>query len=85
MCEEDLVPTDLSLQNKLEEANNAKTELLDETHKLNNKFIQLQSHVCITENVNNRLLGIEHLCWENAQYSRSECLNIIGIPSEVKD
>ena len=80
MCKKDLILIDLSRQNKLEEGNNYKTDLLDEICNLNNKFIQLQSHVYITENVNNqlssRLVDIKHLYWENAEYSRSECLYI---------
>ena len=80
LCKKDLILIDLSRQNKLEEGNNYKTDLLDEICNLNNKFIQLQSHVYITENVNNqlssRLVDIKHLYWENAEYSRSECLYI---------
>ena len=26
---------------------------------------------------------MEHYCWENAQYSRRECLDVIGISSEL--
>ena len=80
LCKKDLILTDLSRQNKLEEGNSYKTDLLDEICNLNNKFIQLQSNVYITENVNNqlssRLVDIKHLYWENAEYSRSECLYI---------
>ena len=80
LCKKDLILIDLSRQNKLEEGNNYKTDLLDEICNLNNKFIQLQSNVYITENVNNqlssRLVDIKHLYWENAEYSRSECLYI---------
>lgn len=80
LCKKDLILIDLSRQNKLEEGNNYKTDLLDEICNLNNKFIQLQSHVYTTENVNNqlssRLVDIKHLYWENAEYSRSECLYI---------
>ena len=28
---------------------------------------------------------MERQCWANAQYSRRECLDAVGIPSEVKD
>ena len=38
-----LIPIVLSLQSKLDEANNSKTELLDEIRKLNDKFDKLQS------------------------------------------
>ena len=45
--------------------------------------------MCILKNVNDllssRLVGIELQCWANAQYSRRECLDIVGIPNEVKD
>ena len=45
--------------------------------------------MCVTKNVNNllssRLVDIERQCWANAQYSRRECLDIVSIPSEVKD
>ena len=91
LCKKDLILIDLSLQNKIEEGNNYKTDLLDEICNLNDKFIQLQSHVYITENVNNllssRLVDIKHLYWENAEYSRSECLYITSliIPKEGKD
>ena len=64
LCKEDLIPTVLSLQKKLDEANNSKTELLEEIRKLNDKFDKLQSVVCISKNVNDllssRLVDIEH-------------------------
>ena len=33
--------------------------------------------------LSNKLTSIKRQCWENAQYSRRECLGVIGIPSEV--
>ena len=64
LCKEDLIPTVLSLQKKLDEANNSKTELLEKIRKLNDKFDKLQSVVCISKNVNDllssRLVDIEH-------------------------
>ena len=89
LYKKDLIPIVLSLQNRLDEANNSKTELLDEIRKLNYKLDKLQSDVCISKNVNDLLLStlvdIEHQCWENAQYSGRKCLDIVGIPNEVKD
>ena len=89
LYKKDLIPIVLSLQNKLDEANNSKTELLDEIRKLNDKSDKLQSDVCVTKNVNNllssRLFDIGGQCWANVQYSRRECLDLVGIPSEVKD
>ena len=64
----DLIPIVLALQNKLDEANNSKTELLDEIRKLIDKFDKLQSNVCVTKNVNNllssRFVDIERQCWQ---------------------
>ena len=34
----------------------------------------------LTDQMNN----VERQCWANAQYSRSECLEVVGIPSSVK-
>ena len=31
----------------------------------------------------NRLVTLERQCWPNAQYSRRECLDIVGIPRKV--
>ena len=45
--------------------------------------------MCVTKNVNNllssRLVDTERQFRANAQYSRRECLDIAGIPREVKD
>ena len=49
LYKKDLTPIVLSLQNKLDEVSNSKAELLDEIRKLNDKFDQLQSDVCITK------------------------------------
>lgn len=54
----DLILTVLFLQNQLDEARNSKTELPDEICKLNDKFDQLHSDVCITKNVVNLLRSI---------------------------
>ena len=83
LCKKDLIPIVVSLQNKLDEANNSKTELLDEIRKLNDKFDKLQSNVYISKIANDllssRLVDIERQCWANAQYFRRECLDIVGI------
>ena len=33
--------------------------------------------------MSSRLVTLERQCWENAQYSRQECLDVVGIPCEV--
>ena len=81
----DLIPIVLSLQNKLDEVDN---NGLVEMRKLNESFSKLQAEVSVTKQVNtllsSRLVSIERQCWSNAQYSRRECLDIVGIPSEVE-
>ena len=89
MHKKDSIPIALFLQNKLDEDNNFKTELLDEIRKFNDKFDKLKSNVCILKDVNDlpssRLVEIELQCWANAQYSKRKWLDIVGIPNEVKD
>ena len=57
-------------------------------HKLNECFSKLQAEVSVTKQVNiflsSRVVSIERHCWLNAQYSRWECLDIVGIPNEVE-
>ena len=81
----DMIPIVLSLQNKLDQANN---KVLEEIRKLNDNFSKLESELSVTKQVNSllsrRLVNMERQCWANAQYSRRECLDIIGIPSEVE-
>ena len=74
----------LSLQSKLDEANN---HVVEEVRKLSDAFLKLQSELAVSQQVNsllsNRLTHVERQCWANAQYSRRECLDVVGIPSEV--
>ena len=43
----------------------------------------------IAKSINNllsqRVVDLERQCWANAQYSRRECLEIVGIPRSVDD
>ena len=65
--------------------------MLVEIRKLNEFFSRLQaeeSRFFVTKQVNtllsSRLVSIGRQCWLHAQYSRRECLDIVGIPSEVE-
>ena len=49
----------------------------DELKAINTSFKKLKSDVSIVKKVNNQLMK---KCWENAQYSSRECLEIAGIP-----
>ena len=81
---QDLIPIVLSLQSKLEDKDNI---VLDEVRKLNESTSKLHAKLAVTKNVNNvlltRLTTLEGQCWANTQYSRRECLVIVGIPREV--
>ena len=59
----------LSLQNKLDQANN---EVLEEIHKLNDNFSKLESELSVTKQVNSllarRFVNMERQWWANAQY-----------------
>ena len=81
----DLIPTILSPQNKLEEVNN---NVLVEMRRLNESFSKSQAEVSMRKQVNillsSRLVSIERHSWLNTQYFRQECLDIVGIPSEVE-
>ena len=45
--------------------------------------------MAIVKNVNNKLVervvATERQCWENAQYSRRDTLEVVGIPMSVRD
>ena len=81
---QDLIPIVLSLQGKLEDKDNT---VLDEVRKLNDSISKLHAGLAVTKNVNTllvtRLSTLERHCWANAQYSRRECFDIVGIPRKV--
>ena len=62
--------------------------MLVEIRKLDESFSKLHAEASVTEQVNTLLSKIlvstERRCWLNAHYSRRECLDIVGIPSEVE-
>ena len=80
----DMVNIVLSLQSKLDEPNK---QVLEEICKLSDAIFKVQSELSVSRQLHslssNGLTSIKRQCWENAQYSRRECLDVIGIPSEV--
>ena len=50
---------------------------------------QLEADLAIARNVNSQLVesvvATERQCWENAQYSRRDTLEVVGIPMSVRD
>ena len=85
LIKKDLISIILSQQRKIDQDN---IGWLDEICKLND-FSKLEADVKITKNINNllsqRVVDLERQCWANAQYSRRECLEIVGIPRSVDD
>ena len=85
---QDLVSIVLSLQSKLDEANNeANNKVLEEVRNLSDTTAKLLSELFITKNVNtllsSRLVTLDRQCWANVHYSRRECLDIVDISPEV--
>ena len=69
------IPIVLSLQSKLDEANNeANNKVLEEIRNLPDTITKLSSELSITKNLNtllsSRSVTLERQCWANAQYSR---------------
>ena len=61
---------------------------MEEIHKLNNNFSKLESKLSQTKQVNSllsrRLLNMERQSWAKAHCAIRECLEIVGIPTEVE-
>lgn len=74
----------MSLQNRAEVA---KKDVLEKTRKLNGNFVQLNSEAIVTKQTNSflakRLVVMEPYFLGNYQYSRGECLKLLGIPSSI--
>ena len=81
---DDLIGIALSLQSKMESSN---AKVLGELKLLNDKFDKLEGDVAVAGNANSllssRLVDTERQCWANAQYSRREILEIVGLPKSL--
>ena len=84
LSKQELIAVMLQMQSKMESSD---TKFAEEVRKLNGSFQQLKSDLAITKNVNsqlhNRFVNMERQCWANAQSSRRECMEIVGIPTSV--
>ena len=62
---------------------------LDSLQKLEERLVIVESDLEIAKNINNTLLkkvkDVERRCWANSQYSRRECLEVVGIPESLVD
>ena len=63
--------------------------LTAEIKEINNHLNELQANVAVTKNVNFRsvdqLVEAERQYWANVQHCRHEYLEVVGIPTSVKD
>ena len=75
----------LALQDNVESGN---IEILEENCKLNDNFKKLEGELIVSKKVNSELqkhiIHLEKQCWANAQFSRRECLELVGIPSSIE-
>ena len=82
----DLVVLVVNLQRKMDSVN---SDSVAELRKTREGFDQMKLDLSVTKKVNTllseRLQTIEKQCRANAQYSRTERLEISGIPSSVSD
>ena len=67
----------------------ANSEIMDQICTFNENFEKLQSELTIAEQVNSvlseRIVSMECQCSKNAQYSRRECLELVGVSRSVSD
>ena len=62
---------------------------MDEIRKLKDNISKEEADIKTAKNINNllslRLVDLERQCWANAEYSRKECLEIVGYLRSVDD
>ena len=89
--EEDLVRITLDYQGKfnniLDDLKKDISDLKSDLSGLKSDFSKLEADIKVSRNVNSklpeRLLTVERRCYANEQYSRRECLEILGIPASL--
>ena len=72
---------------QLVEMGAANSKIMDQIRKSNENLEKFQSELTVVKQVNSvlseRLVSMERQCWANAQYSRHECLELVGLPRSV--
>ena len=85
LLHKDLIAIVLAMQSKMS-ANSA--EISEEIRKLKSKFDILLSDLLVTKKVethlSSMLVNMECQCLANAQCSKRECLEVVGIPIEAE-
>ena len=86
LLKKNLISMVLSQQTEMDASN---SQIMDQIRKFNEDFEKLQSKLTTAKQVNSvlseRLVSMERQCWANAQYSRRECLGLVGVPRSVSD
>ena len=81
---DDLICIALNLQSKMKSSN---ANVLEELRLLHEKFDKLEADVAIARNANSlfssRLVDRKRECWANAQDSRRETIEIVGLPKSL--
>ena len=92
LSKRELIAMMLKMQNKKPKKTKMEslyTKFAEQVSKLYKSFQQLKSDHAISKSVNsqlhNRFVKMEKECWTNAQYSRRECVEIVGITTSVPD
>ena len=71
-----------------QQPNKTISKLTNEIKLLKENYKKLESDVSVSKTVSSLLTdqmnNVERPCWANAQYSRRECLEVVGIRSSVK-
>ena len=80
----DLIELVLQLESEI---NSQIKELISKIRDLVTQMKKVRVDVAIVENVNeklvNQLTETEQQFWANVQYSRRECLEVVGIPTSI--
>ena len=71
-----------------QQSNETISKLTDEIKLLKENYKKLESDISVSRTVSSLLTDptnkVEKQCWANAQYSRRECLEVVGLPFSVK-
>ena len=70
---------------EVQQSNETISKLTNEIKLLKENYEKLESEISVPKTVSSLLTdqinNVKRQCWENAQYSRRECLEVVGIPS----
>ena len=86
---QEIIAITLSLQKKLEDSNDSSYKFHKEIQSLNDNFSKINAELNESKKKNamleKRLEDIERVSWATAQYSRKECIEIVGLPTDIGD